>query len=770
MADKNSVFPPQKLPLRKKTKEWKETSLEGIISRFSSSGVRRSNMEIAYNMMNSEFDLSDLKYVTDPYKVSEGFPAKMQNVNIVRPKIELLKGEETKRPDSLIVFRTDESAVDTIVEKQKSMIYKALEDAIMNGADVNSEEIMAQLQQRMARIKEYIDKEYYDPAEQTAIKTLKYLKEKLNLKDEFLIGWEDALIAGEEVYYTGVINGEPVLERVNPMEMEYDPDPNLRNIDEGDWAVRHMQMTPSAVYDRFYDKMEETQLDALLETIQQGSTSSGGQLAPNINTEYILFRNFEDLSYTRDRFVDIYHAVWKSFKKIGYLNYTDEYGEEQTELVDETYKTQEGEKIVWDWILEWWEGYRIGEDLYIGIQPIEYQNHSIDNPNAQAGPYTGGIYNNNNATRKSLVEIMKPLQYMYLVLWYRLELTLARDKGKILMMDITQIPKGIAGIDENKFMHYLSSMGVGFFNPYDEGWNVPGREGGKPASFNQFTAIDLSMGNVIAEYIQLLEKVETMVGELSGISRARQGQIHRSELVGNVEREVVQSSHITEPLFWRHNQIKRRALTNLLNAAKYAWKMNDKKKLNFILNGPERIFLEVNEDFLYSDHDVFITDSTQEHQNIEALKTLYQPAMQNGATLLDIANIMTEDSVSDIKIKLAEVEKKKAELQQQMMQQEQMMAQQESQLKAEELRIKEEDSIRKAQTALDVALIQAESSNNNVTIEEPEDNSLEIEKVNIQKEKLGKDYEINLRKQREVERHNKAAETISRIKKPTSNK
>ena len=34
-------------------------------------------------------------------------------------------------------------------------------------------------------------------------------------------------------------------------------------------------------------------------------------------------------------------------------------------------------------------------------------------------------------------------------------------------------------------MHYLSSVGVNFINPYEEGWNIPGREGGKPAQYGQ---------------------------------------------------------------------------------------------------------------------------------------------------------------------------------------------------------------------------------------------------------------------------------------------
>ena len=96
-------------------------------------------------------------------------------------------------------------------------------------------------------------------------------------------------------------------------------------------------------------------------------------------------------------------------------------------------------------------------------------------------------------------------------------------------MDVTQIPKGL-GIDTAKWMHYLSALGVAFINPYDEGWDIPGREGGRPSNFNGFTTWDLTMGNVIAQYIQLLDKIESMASELSGVTKQRQGAISSTEL------------------------------------------------------------------------------------------------------------------------------------------------------------------------------------------------------------------------------------------------
>lgn len=286
---------------------------------------------------------------------------------------------------------------------------------------------------------------------------------------------------------------------------------------------------------------------------------------------------------------------------------------------------------------------------------------------------------------------MKPLQYMYIVLWYRLELAMARDKGKVPVIDVTQIPKSM-GIDVNKWMHYLGALGVAFINPYEEGWDIPGREGGKPSQFNQFTSLDLTMANTIDQYINLMDKIEAMVSEISGVSKQREGSVASNELVGNVERSIVQSAHITEPWFWVHNQVKKEALTMLLDTSKVAWKDN-KRCLHYILDDATRAFITLSDEFFYEDMDIFIDDTTKNQQQVEALKQLMQPAMQNGASLLDIAEIITMDNISMIKSRLEEIEQKRMEQQQAMEQaqaeREQQAIQMQNEIKEEELMIKE---------------------------------------------------------------------------------
>lgn len=758
MSDSNT-FPVQKVPLREKGEEWKKSCVDAIIAKsydglFIDGQSRRDRMKIAYELYNSNFDEKDFKHVTDPYDVGDSFPSKMQNYNIVRPKIDLLIGEESKRAFTFKVIQTNDEAVSNMQKEFKEMILEYLVDSLNN--ESQNDDYLGDLQK-------YMKFSYKNIAEETAYNSLNYLKEKLNITNEFLKGWKDSLIAGEEIYYIGVLNGEPTFERVNPIYSDYDRGPDIEFIDQSRWFKRLMYMSPSAIYDKYYSKLEEKDLDEILGMTKstRGMKNIGGTggIVWNTNLTSSLLNNEEI-----EDALEVYHVVWSSYKKIGFLTYVDEAGNEQIEMVDESYEKDPDEKIEWEWITEIWEGYRIGNDIYFGIQPIEFQHQSIESLNTTKIPFTGAVYSNTNSRGKSLLEIMKPLQYMYLVLWYRLDIALARDKGKVLLMDITQIPKSM-GVTTEKFLHYLSSLGVVFVNPYEEGWDVPGREGGKASAFNQFSSVDLSMSNVIAGYVQLMAKIEDMIGEVSGVSRQRQGQIQSDELVGNVQQTIVQSSHITEPLFWKHNQVKRRCLNMLIDTAKYAWGTSNKKTLHFILPDMSRVFSEITQDFLYADLDVFVIDSTKEARDIEALKTLLPYAAQNGATLLEAAEVITGDNILRMKKQLAEIDERKAKIQEEMAQREQdtqmQIQQMVSQDKAEDNRIKEEDSIRKAETAISIAMINAEYADDGNDVDKDDNgikDQLDLLKVQLQKEKQSVEAKHKEKQLAEEVRRNKVAE------------
>lgn len=701
----NANFPQQKLPLKKKDEQWQHDCVNYIIGEGNvvSGGMQKtrfSELQTYYDLYNSIFDEKDFKRITNPFKVSDGFPATPQDFNIIRPKVDLLIGEETKRPFNFRVVRTSQEATSDLMDQEKEMLIQYMMSAIMGRM---SPEEQQQFQQQLQsgeimppeEIGKYMRRDYKDVIENTAYHSLMYIREKCGIDNEFIKGWKDGLIAGQEVYYVGVQNGDPYMERVNPVYFSFDQSPDLEFIEDASWCCRKMRLPVAEVYDRYHDKLSEKDLDKLNEMLTGRPSNDLGEKDPVDNFNHIQMHIYDNPVFdqkTRHN-INVWHCCWKSFKKIKYVTFQDENGDAQIEIVDEFYKpvgTEIG--IDEDWIVEVWEGYRAGSDLYFGIQPVAYQHISIDQPDSQKLPYCGAIYSNTNSKPRSLVSILKPLQYMYIVLWYRLELAIARDKGKVINMDITQIPKSM-NITPDRWMHYLSSVGVNFINPYENQWGIPGREGGKPATFNQITSLDLTMSNVIAEYIQLMDKIEQLAGTITGITEQRQGAISTSELVGNVERSVLQSSHITEPLFWVHNQCKKHVLTMLLNTAKGVWEESGKKKLQYVFDNGERAFLAITKQFYYEDMDVFVSDTSKDAENIAKLQQLIQPAMQNGASLLEAAEVLTNDNFNIIKQKLKDMQDRQDQLQQQQQEAQQQQAMQLQQMqneaKEQELMLKE---------------------------------------------------------------------------------
>ena len=709
--------------MSKKNEDWKESWVDYIANNsISQSGINgrteQEEMQIYYDLYNSIYNEKDLRYVTDPFKQKDGFPATAQDFNIIKPKIDLLLGEETKRPFTFKVCRTSNLGNSEVQEQAKQMLDQYVMAKIQsNMSPENKQKFQESIEsgeiQPPEQIAKYMTQDYKDIAESSAYHVSQYLIKKLNIPHQFFKGFKDVLIGGREIYYVGVRNGNPYVERINPIFFNYEKSSDLEFIQDADWCCYKMNLSATDIYDRFYDKFDEKNLNKLLELIEN-KPQSGKNLSirkSNLDYSHYSFKNINsyDGSLFDQDHIDVWHCCWKAFKKIGFVTiFNSETMQPEEIQVDENYvETGKELSIEWRWIIEGWEGYRAGDDLYFGMQPLEYQHISADDINSTSSPYVGAIYNNTNTPSRSLVSMMKPLQYMYIIIWYRLELALARDKGKILTMDVTQIPKSM-GMDVNKWMHYLTALGVNLVNPYEDGWDIPGRDGSHPSSFNQISQSDLTMSNTVVQYIQLMNKIEDMVSEITGVSKQREGSISPSELVGNVQKSVMQSANITEPWFWVHDQVKKQVITTLLNTAKSVWKNSNVRSLQYILDDETRAFINLSDDFFFEDMDIFIDNSTKNLQEIEQLKNLMQPALQNGANLLDIAEIITLDNVNLIKNRLQDIEsKRQQQIQQQAdleQQRQQQIIQMQNEVKDRELMIKESE--------LDVQKYKIDSDNN----------------------------------------------------------
>lgn len=680
--------------------------------------------QINYNLVSGYVNADDFNYVIKPYGLTKfNFPATFVNYNIITPKISLLEGEESRRPFTYKVIATGVEDTNEALRSKTTAMKQYFKQMWMQelqgmGVNVNDQDQVAQSTPQ--EIQKYFNQTYKTTKEFGAQSALEYLYRYCELEDKFMTAWRDLLITGEEIYWVGIRMGEPVVEVINPVYFHYDRNPNLKYIEDAAWAFTEYFMPPADVYDRYFDVLTEDQV----EKIEQIKGGRGGNTIHNTAIGIpIRYTGRDDgmgtssLIMNSTVFVHVVHVEWKSLTKIGFVSWVDENGQPQEMEVDEHYKPNEynGETVDWRWINTVWEATRIGEDIYVNVQPKANQYRNLDNPSKCKLGYTGVIFNARNSAPYALVEIMKPHQYLYDIILYRLELEIARAQGKKMVFDVAQIPR-TEGFDMDKWLYYFNILGIAFINSFEEG---KGKFAGQRPTFNQFSQLDLSMARVIDQYIMLLDKIEVMAGEICGVTRQREGQITSSETVGGVERSVKQSSAITESLFFAHNLGKQHVLTSLLNAAQLAWAEGG-KKTSYVTDDMTRVLLAIDgAEFCNAEYGIFVSNASQDDEILQGVKQLAQYAMNsNQASLKDIIKILKSKNIEKAEQILDDAYDKAqqaAQAQQQAEQQhEQQMQQMQLQVQQQQTQAQyqHEDQMnqRDNETKIQVAIIGAESS------------------------------------------------------------
>jgi hypothetical protein len=612
-----------------------------------------------YNLFNGKFDKADMAHEVTPLGLQGfSFPAELQYRDIVSPIFTLLFGEEIKRGTSFVVRAINEDAISDKETKKKNEILAKLQEYLTAENPENPEESMKQVQK-------YWTYEYQDMREKTATDLLNYLRQYLKLDQEFSKGWEDVLLAGEEIYEIDIISGAPVARRCNPLETHFVLANNSDKADDAPIIIKDTFMPVNQVIDEYWEVLEDDEIEDLEDDIDSGSQYGDLSIFPE--RQGIIYDDGRPPENTETYMdekgnVRVTKAVWASMKKIGELTYMDENEEQQKTYVDENYKPDKSnpdEVVDWFWITEYWEGTRIKNNIYKNIRPRRLQFRTIDNISTAKSGFVGTVYNANNSESVSLMDRLVPWIYLYITTWYRTELLMAANQGKIGLIDLSMVPEGW---DIEKWMYYATTMKFAFVNSFNEGRK--GAATGKlSGSITDHTkALDLETGNAIQHHISILDYVERKIHDLSGVSQQRLGAISASEGVGNVQRSVTQSAIITEKWFQVHNWTKQRVLEQLIETAKIAY-AEDNKKLQYITDDLGTVMFNFDGgDFANDQLGVFVSDSIKDQSVLEMVKNLAQAALQNDKTeLSSVIDVITSNSTAEIKNKLKQAEQRAAE-------------------------------------------------------------------------------------------------------------
>ena len=718
-------IPQQKLPLSKKNKKWRESCVEAYIE-LSQYGVneRKDDLKRLYDYYNGVIYEDDYRYVTQPYgKSRTNFPSKMRNYPIIKPIIDLLLGEKSKRPLNYTVTVQNGDAVSQKESAKQQAIYQNLQQRFIKALAQSNPEILQNLESPddIPMPKEIADQFENSYVDNRAIKgqhAITYIMQSQEVYDKLQKAWFHFLVSGEVYTHRGVRNKEPFYEVLNPIDIDYDKDPDIEFVEDGDWALVRKYVHASSVVDSFYESLTEEQVLELEEPRQSDPES------------YLLYRRARagsDPNTYRNRLIEVVTVYWKSRKRIGFLEYMDpETGAMEEMEVDETFRLPKemkdmGAKVTYLWVNEVWEGTRIDGRFYININPVANQRISIDNSSTCKLPINGRKYSDINADNISLVSLGIPYQLNYNIFKYRMELAIARSKDIISQFDINMIPKKW---DMDKFMYYVEGTGIAWVDYNKEGIQL---------NPQHQSVLDMSI-KTISQYITLLESILNEWEKISGVSRQRQGTIGAYEGKASSQQAILQSSHITEDLFRKFARLEQRDLQALLDYSKEAWLTG--KQGMFVMPDGTTDFLDLDTlQHMESNYGIFVSDAGKDQQRLDQIKGLAQAMIQNGTKASMVAEMFESENFSQIKGKLKAAEKAAEELEQAQQQAQQQQAQQQMQMQQQELERAAIDKEKDRQLDIEVALINAEARKNP-----------ELDSFNMQK--LMQDFE---NKQRELD-------------------
>lgn len=790
-------LPPQQLPFSKKNKVWRKKIVDWADSKtfFNYSLVRKSviHKKIAYDLLNGKLHISDLERILNPSNIQAGFiPDSIQHYPIMNSKLNVLRGEESKRVFDFKVVVTNPNAIAEIENTKKQEVLQKLQEWVSNTAQSEDE-----ANQELEKINDYYTYEWQDMREVRANSLLNHYMKELNMPLMFNKGFVDAMAIGEELYQCDIIGGEPVVEKLNPSKVSVFKSGYSSRIEDADIIIIEDYWSPGRVIDTFYDvltKKDIEYLEKMPDHVGQATTDSMDNIDERygfvnnymvddeINTETFFWDPFGGcdgitnslLPYDMAGNIRVLRVYWKSKRKIKKVkSYDPQTGEEEFNFYPETYIIDKdaGEEEQIFYINEAWEGTKIGTDIYVNMRPRVVQYNRLSNPSRCHFGIIGSVYNLNDDRPFSLIDMMKPYNYLYDVIHDRLNKLIARNWGSLVRFDFAKKPKGW---DVEKWMYYAKTMGIVVEDSFNEGNN--GAATGKLAGAlnNASTGvIQASDGNQIQQYTNLLEFIKMEMSEVAGITKQREGQISNRETVGGVERATLQSSHITEWLFTVHDDVKKRVLEAFLETAKIALR-GRKKKFQYILSDNSMRVMDIDGDeFAEADYGLVVDNSNNVQELNQNLNTLAQAALQNQS--LSFATIMKLFNSSSLAEKQRLVEKderniqeRQAQAQQQQLQVQQHEIEQKAQL--EQAKMQQEDMLNQRDNETKILIAQM----NAYTKQSKEDGIVEPEYSQEAKDRLMeqiREFDAKLKLDREKFNLDKEkARTDARLKEKQINK
>ena len=670
-------YPEQFVSLSDKEKEsWIKSTMDYFANIAFAQYKQNITFRKNYRLLNGEFNFSDytnipemqelISYLNDVPDQEPEVPQHLKHYPIVNPPINQLKGELINRPHKYKVKAVDDEAVNETIDFRTELIkehfLKKLE-AQLEGQPVDPEQ-EAQMQQEIQN--KILD--YTSVAEEWGNKTLNALKYHFNFREKSQQAFLDFLVTGKEFHHFYPDNSRLgfTYKTENPSNVWYLANRNAQYTSDC-WALGLIEvLSMSEIVERYNLTGEEVEhlKNRSLQNLRNNEYSPLAPALPDPNDPLwqLTFENVGDFanggidhnvfSFNSQHSYTVVTSYWQSKKRIFKRTYLDEEGFQQEMFVSEDYKM---DKTLGDitleelWINEWWRGIKIGADIYVNVEPLEF---------TQSAPIVGIINTTRNTQGKSLLDLLKPYQVLYNICMNQLWELLEKEIGVVFLGDLKVVPKKDSQDPIETMLWNAKNRGTLLIDTSIENT-------GGAVQFNQFSRLDLTRSQEIQARIQLAQQLRLEAYELVGLTRQRLGNSQASDTATAANNALIQSFAQTETWFAWHDNILQKVYQTILDMAQYIELQKPTSTLNYLNSELETVFLQVSKNELLHELFVFVSSYAEDKVTLEQLKQLAQPAMQNGAELSEMVDLFTANSERSLRKTLSDVQKRKEAIRQQ---------------------------------------------------------------------------------------------------------
>lgn len=757
-------FPAQKKSDKAKDKKWREDCVRWLsnFSVLNSSPIRKNvvQMKRNCNLYAGILDMNDLAKVLNPTETDLS-DEKIQHFPLLNKKLDLIQGEEFNYPFDHTFTVTNKNAISQKERDKKKkideMFQKLLADESMSDEEY---------QNNVERLGTYFKYEYQDIREMTANCVSEHYWKKYNVPMIFNSGMLDVLTNREEAYQVFIEHGAPMIQKLDIKKLHVLKSGFSNKIEDADMIIIEDFWQPGKIIDTFAEQLTDSQVKTIEEYNKKIWSRNDGRdeflfsqdLANIPNPQWHIvgdekFLQFADgvtansLPYDMYGNIRVLRVYWKSLRMIKKITtYDPVTGEKVIKFRPQDYIADKdrGEDESKMWVNEAWHGVMIGsgEDaIILDAKPCEIQYNTINNPSKCHFGIIGSIYSVDDRMPLSMLETLKPYNYQYDVTWDRLNKLMARNLGKLAVLDWSKKP---GELTSEYWVAFAKRYGVAIQNNFNE--VEKGKQAGMLAGALQSpTTIDADNSEQIAFHLKLLSAIEEQTNNIVGITPQREGTVQNRETYNGVERSIAQSNNITNSIFMQHNDVKKRVWECFIDTAKYCMKGTN-EEMEYTLPDSSKIMMKIDGDMFNENCYGICIDPTEDRTKFEQnIGMITQAGIQNDK--LSMTAVMEIFSSSSPQEKRRVIEREEAmrrqqeqEARQQELQQQKAIEDMNLKIRQLELEMAERKSIRENETKILVAQINA----GNTQEENDAMNENEQESFNRDKEKLKeKQYEFD---------------------------